>query len=147
MTAASKLRSEPVQPAWLVMASVCDCNKVAVTVMDAPSDPETWQAGWDGADPMSEVVRVGEDWRPLAREAATEMAQRTSLMISACCTAVYVDEPQRPAIENEVVSILYALIDEAVRARRALAPGPSPACSTSRAMSASSGDPSRSKGE
>jgi hypothetical protein len=112
MNAAAKQRSEPVQPAWLVMASICDCNKVAVTVMNAPSDPETWKAGWDGADPMSEVVKVGEDWRPLVREAAMEMAQRTSLMIGACCTAVYVDDPQRLAMENEVVPILYALIDE-----------------------------------
>jgi hypothetical protein len=107
------------RPVWLVVAAVCDCRKVAVTIMEAPSDPATHVAGWDGVDPADEVVKAGDDWRVLVTEVATEMAERTGLPIGTCCTAVLVGDfsdvkdAQRRAIEDEVYPILAGLQDAA----------------------------------
>ena len=61
---------------------------------------------------------VGDDWRPLVRDAAMEMADRTGLAVSGCCTSVYAgdlsdpDDSERLAIERKAGLILDALADE-----------------------------------
>lgn len=112
------MTEETERPAWLVLASICDCNKVAASIFDrANVSDDAWSAGFDGVDPMSEVIRSGPDWRQMLVETTMEMAERTGLTISDCCTAVYVgdlsnrNDPQRQAIEEEAAAILYALAD------------------------------------
>jgi hypothetical protein len=101
---------------WLVVATVCDCNNVAVTIMDGSRLPDDYS--WADASP-EEIGLSGLDWRPLAIEAAGAMARRTGLLISPCCTVVAAgdDEPRQRAIENEASEILYPLQD-AQRAER-----------------------------
>jgi hypothetical protein len=80
------------RPAWLVLATICSCNKVAVTIMDRAhvSDiDEAWAPGFDGADPDSQVVMSGPDWRPLIVEAAKQMRERSSLPISPGCSETF----------------------------------------------------------
>jgi hypothetical protein len=105
------------RPTWLVLAvdSGC-CGHVQLSIFEramVSSDPAVWEAGFDGADPESEVVLSGPDWRPLLIEAATELARRESKLICAQCAVAYVkDDAERLSVENEAARILYALPKE-----------------------------------
>ena len=100
------------RPAWLVLAMICDCDLVALTIMNrahvADTD-EAWSPGIDGAHPGSEVVMSGPDWRPLIVEAAKEMRDRSGRPISTLCTTASVgDAVQCRALEEEASEILYS---------------------------------------
>jgi len=91
---------------WLVIAAVCDCPHVAVSVMDH------WTPGSEGADP-GELTATGPDWRPLVRDLAVRLHRDTGLPISGMCTFVYVrDREQQAALCNDVTELVYALADE-----------------------------------
>ena len=74
---------------WLVITSECDCGHVAVTVMETRVDDPNASAK---AEHDHEVVTYGDDWRELARQAATELHNRTGKPISAMCTVVFTQE-------------------------------------------------------
>src|SRR5690606_30709344 len=55
---------------WLVIAAVCDCPGVAVTVMD------NWQPGTEAPGP-GEMTATGPDWRTLVPYLARDLARET----------------------------------------------------------------------
>jgi hypothetical protein len=105
-TASPHTAARPEAKTWLVIAALCDCGHVAVTVMD------DWTPGSDQAEHDHEVVVTGPDWRPLARYAAREVHRRTGLRISGMCTAVYCrDAQEQQALRSEATSFVYGLAD------------------------------------
>lgn len=89
---------------WLVIASICDCNRVAITVIENPSDLEPED---DGA-----VYANGPDWRALVPYAARALSTESGRPISGMCTVVYPrDSAQREAITTEAVNLVYATAD------------------------------------
>ena len=91
---------------WLVIAAVCDCPRVAVTVMDH------WTPGSEGADP-GELTATGPDWRPLVRDLAARLHRETGLPISGMCTNVFVrDNAQHWPLRNEVTELVYAVAEQ-----------------------------------
>lgn len=91
-------------PKWLVSACLCDCDKVALTILEGCKlDPEATLT----ADDDNEVVATGDDWRDLYRPVALEMATRTGRPISGCCTTV-VTGGDNTGIEDAVTQWAYA---------------------------------------
>lgn len=90
---------------WLVIAAVCDCPRVAVTVMD------NWTPGTEAPGP-GEMTATGPDWRPLVPYLARALARETGLPISGMCTVVITrDREQHAQIANEVTALVYATAD------------------------------------
>jgi len=90
---------------WLVIASICDCDRVAVTVMDR------WAPGTEAPDP-GERTAVGADWRPLVEQLARDLQRETGLPISGQCTVVHAQDPdQRQALASEATELVYAIAE------------------------------------
>lgn len=88
---------------WLVVAALCDCNRVAITVMDR------WTPGTEAPDP-GERTAVGADWRPLAQRLALDLRQATGRPISApCSTVIARDTDRRLQLAGELTELLYAI--------------------------------------
>lgn len=93
--------------AWFVIASICDCNHVATTVMDRSLVADDTPS----ASP-DEITATGDDWRTLVTETATTLARRTGRRISGTCTAVYIrDDTERQAMQNELITHVHRLAD------------------------------------
>ena len=73
-------------PDWLVIAGLCDCNHVALSI----AHPECFDAD-ESIEPVhdNEVVAYGARWQALVAPLAITMAERSGLPISAMCTSVY----------------------------------------------------------
>jgi hypothetical protein len=96
------------RPAWLVGATVCDCNKVAAYNMK-----REMVGSWDEDDSENEIVRTGDDWRPILAEVVTGLADRTGLTISGSCTNFFLEghSDDIRTIEEEAARILCGLAD------------------------------------
>lgn len=93
------------QAKWLVIASICDCDRVAITVM------EHWKPGTEAADP-GEMTATGPDWRTLVPYLARDLHRASGLPISGMCTVVYVRDPEQHwPLRNEVTDLVYATAD------------------------------------
>lgn len=70
---------------WMVVAGICDCNHVAISVLDGS------RYDHNNIEPdANEVIRIGSEWRPLVVEAATLLhQQRPECRVSPRCTATY----------------------------------------------------------
>lgn len=89
---------------WLVIASICDCDRVAITAIENPADTEPED---DGA-----IYTTGPDWRPLVPYAARALNEASGRPISGMCTVVYPRESaQREALTTEAVNLVYATAD------------------------------------
>lgn len=85
---------------YLVLAAICDCEGVAISVLDDCYDPHHLEPE------ENEVLYVGPDWQPLVTRAAAELHARTGLPVLARCTVVV---SQRQAqLTDEVTDALYA---------------------------------------
>jgi hypothetical protein len=92
---------------WLVIAAICDCDRVAITVMDH------WAAGTEAPD-QCEMTAVGPDWRPLVPYLARDLHHASGCPISGMCTTVYVRDPEhQTALRDEVVRLVYATAEAA----------------------------------
>ncbi|TGB13300.1 hypothetical protein [Streptomyces sp. MZ04] len=92
---------------WLVLASVCSCDGVAVTVMGR------WESGTEEPGGEDEVTAVGPDWKPLAALVARELHDYTGLPVFARCTVAYARcREGDAALTTEAVEFMYALADE-----------------------------------
>lgn len=90
---------------WLILASICDCNHVAITVMEAGTYPP------DSIEPDGdlEVTRRGVDWHPLVIEAAQELHQRyPDCRISPMCTSAYGTGADSWPLTEAVTNTMYA---------------------------------------
>lgn len=109
--------SSPAEPGsaareWLVIAAICDCNKVAITVMD-DYDPATTEAG------ENEATATGPNWRDLVPVVARDLMERTGLTLSGMCTVGSTEDPDaRAALTTEAVNLVYALADSALTRSR-----------------------------
>lgn len=92
---------------WLVIASVCDCNKVALTLMSTDSfDPNaSAEAAHD-----DEVVALCDDWPATAERLALEMHIRTGLRVSGPCSVVYAKHDQE-RLGGELLDLAYRVAD------------------------------------
>ncbi|MGW0805965.1 hypothetical protein [Nonomuraea sp. NPDC002799] len=98
-------------PGWLVIASVCDCPHVAITIMHTSACDPNGSAEADG----DEIVLTGPGWRDLIEPAARALAARTGLRISAMCTTVMVKADQdKTAISNEATDLIYAMAETTI---------------------------------
>lgn len=99
-------------PEWLVIAAICDCNKVAITVMNN-HDPANTEAGED------EVTATGPNWQALVPVVAHDLMNRTGLTLSGMCTVGSTKDPDaRAALTTEAVNLVYALADSTLTATR-----------------------------
>lgn len=90
---------------WLAIAAVCDCPRVAITVMD------NWTPGTEAADP-GELTATGPDWRPLVQDLAVRLHRDTALPISGMCTvAITRDRALQAALSKDVTEFVYAVAD------------------------------------
>lgn len=100
---------------WIVIASICDCGHVALTIASADTlDPN---ASAD-AEHDEEVVVCGDDWRQLAITAAMTLHTATGHPISAMCTVVDTKDRDEwrargmcSPFEEEVTAFMYAELD------------------------------------
>lgn len=105
---------------WLVIAAVCECDKVAVTVMDAAACDQNASAEADGEH---EIVATGTDWLPLVEQTAKAMAERSGVPISGQCTVVVArDQKQQQAIDDTATALLYRLQAEAAEQEEGRSP-------------------------
>lgn len=89
---------------WLVIASICDCNKVAIAVIEDPADIEP--------EDDNSVYVTGPDWRSLVPYAARALNEASGRPVSGMCTVGYPrDTQQRQAFTGEVVELVYATAD------------------------------------
>lgn len=92
----------------LVLASICGCDHVAISVFEPGVADPTYN------EPHSdlEVVLTGPDWRPLVVQAATELHQRyPDCRISPMCTSTYAADRSRDAgfaLDELVTNAMYA---------------------------------------
>lgn len=97
---------------WLVIAAICDCNRVAITVMD-DYDPANTEAGDD------EATATGPNWQALVPVVAHALMERTGLTLSGMCTVGSTKDPEaRAALTTEAVNLVYALADSALTRSR-----------------------------
>ena len=93
---------------YLVLAVVCDCGGVAVSVLDGCYERDNLEPGED------EVLYVGPDWEPLVARAVQELHMQTGLPVLARCTAIYMSSKlpdrreQELRLDDEVRRWLYA---------------------------------------
>jgi hypothetical protein len=93
---------------YLVVAALCDCGGVAVSVLDGCYDPSNLTPDPD------EVLLVGPDWRPLVTRAAGELQKSTGAKVLARCTVAMVpsrlpDHREREfELTTAVTDLLYA---------------------------------------
>jgi hypothetical protein len=103
---------------WLVIATVCDCDHTTVTLMDS-----TYIQPGDELNPETdtEIVRVSNDWRMAATQAATQLAERTGTRISGQCCVVHLHgldqrtahtDPRKVALDDALTRMLYRLEEE-----------------------------------
>jgi hypothetical protein len=92
---------------YLVVASICDCGGVALSVLDGCYDPGNLTPD------ENEVLLRGTDWRPLVVRAARELQESTGVNVLARCSVAYASS-SRPdqrevedALENEMRDVLY----------------------------------------
>jgi len=69
------------------------------------------------ADGDHEIMASGDDWRTLYQPVALQMAERTGLMISACCTNVFIRGSDGAEIFNEIAKWVYAERDKELATR------------------------------
>lgn len=98
---------------WLVVASICGCGHTTITLMDRRCcGPDAHL----GAESDEEIIRTGNDWRGLAAQAASELAERTGTPISGQCAVVYLPGGQQNdqwlPVSNELTGLLYDLTDK-----------------------------------
>lgn len=90
---------------WLVIAAICDCNKVAITVMNN-HDPANTEAD------DNEATATGPDWRTLVPAVASALQERTGLALSGMCTVASTRNPDaRATVTTEATNLVYALAD------------------------------------
>lgn len=90
---------------WLVIASICDCDRVAVTLMDR------WQPGTECAgEDETTTIAVGDDWRYVVPSMAREHSRDTGLPISGQCTVTIADDPGGE-ISRQATALVYAAAD------------------------------------
>lgn len=87
---------------WFVVAAVCDCNKIGITVMDAARVQDT-------STSEDEAVATGHDWRQLVTDTATEMHRRTGLKPSGTCAVA--DRADDLTFVNELAAHVYRVAD------------------------------------
>jgi hypothetical protein len=90
---------------WLVIAAICDCGHVAITVMNN-HDPDNTEPSSD-----EEITATGPDWRPLVPKVANALHDRTGCRISGMCSTVLVRRDhadQKPALLTELTNLVYA---------------------------------------
>lgn len=93
---------------WLVLASICDCNHVAITVMEPGAYDHNNTAPGAG-----EVTLTGTDWRPLVVEAAQELHQQhPDCRISPMCTTAYATNSDNWPLTEAVTNALYDALDD-----------------------------------
>lgn len=92
---------------WLVIASVCDCHKVALPLMSTDSlDPNASLE----AEGDHEAVALCDDWPATAERLAIEMHTRTGLRVSGACTVVCAKR-NKERLRNELVDLAYRIAD------------------------------------
>lgn len=93
---------------WLVIAAICDCARVAITLMDR------WQPGTERAgEDETTAIAVGDDWRYVVPSMAREHSRDTGLPISGQCTVTIADDPGGE-ISRQATALVYAVADEAL---------------------------------
>ncbi|WP_036280787.1 hypothetical protein [Methylocystis sp. ATCC 49242] len=106
-----KKQKRDARPAWLIVASTCDCCKTAISIFERDRIADDDDA-WADNDP-SELAIPADAWQPAVADAPRRWSAKTGDPISPCCTAVYVeDKATKEAIEDEALRLLYAIAKE-----------------------------------
>ena len=99
-------------PDWLVIAGLCDCNHVAMSIIH----PDCFDPHASEPEGEYEAVARGADWAPLVAPLAVTVAERSGLPISAMCTAVYLPRAddmnpteQEHAAQQQIVNDVYRI--------------------------------------